>query len=64
MRIHPEAYSRHADHVIYVDTEPRDKKGNLITAHHASLRCYNCDAWIKWLSKSESDELLALGLGL
>lgn len=46
-------FDKHTNCEIYVDLFPRDKKGNLVTQHNASLRCKTCNKWLKWLTLKE-----------
>jgi hypothetical protein len=46
-------FNKHSTHEVYVDLFPKDKHGNLIRMHHASLRCRTCNKWIKWLTLND-----------
>ena len=47
----------HAEHEVYVDLFPRNKRGELITYHPASLRCRTCNKWITWLNLQQIQAL-------
>ena len=49
--------TRHCNCDIYVDIFPKDKKGNTVIKHAASLRCRTHNMWIKWLTLQELADL-------
>ncbi len=47
----------HDDHQIMIHpTKPMSK-------HHAALRCVKCNKHIQWLSKTETEKMVLLGVG-
>lgn len=61
MNIDSHILSKHENHAVYIDTNPLDKNGKLVQ-HYAALRCLECNKWLKWLSKSESQQLEQMGV--
>jgi hypothetical protein len=51
-------FTKHRDCDVYIDENPRTRKGQPITVHYASLRCRTCNQHLKFLS---GEELVALG---
>jgi hypothetical protein len=56
LRMKPELAARHQDHRIWVQYQPDGHH------HRAQLRCRDCNAWLKWLSAEQAQEIcLVLG---
>jgi hypothetical protein len=57
MNIHPRLYNQHCNCDVYVDIFPKNKQGQLITAHAGALRCRTHNKWLKWISMQELGQL-------
>lgn len=51
-------FKKHEHHDVYIDENPVAKDGSPIKTHLASLRCRDCNKFLKFLS---GKELVALG---
>jgi len=60
MKLHEQSFIKHQNHQMYVDSNPKTKKGQPVYKHVASLRCRNCDQHIKWLSKDEANQIQSI----
>jgi hypothetical protein len=50
-RMKPQIEQRHLGHRIWVQYQPEGHK------HRAQLRCRDCNAWLKWLSVGQAEEI-------
>jgi hypothetical protein len=53
-RMKPEIAKRHLGHRVFVQYQPEGH------THRAQLRCIDCNAWLKWLSNSQAQEICSV----
>lgn len=54
LRMKPQLAKRHQNHGMFVQYQPDGH------THRAQLRCRDCNAWLKWLSTSQAQEICSV----